>query len=221
MRVHSSVNSLAEARAVFALHLPMAKRIAHGLAFKFRAVPAEDIEAGALFGLWQSAIKHYALPREQFEAVAYLRIRGGCVDVIRLEDHLTRHSRKLGLGKQIRRKSLDWLEFHDPLLAEVATQWDPDAELDTVARSAALQAAIERLPERLRGITRKVLAGRLQRVIAEEMGITEPRVNQMMTQATEMLREDLLGIAPKVKRRNRAPAKVKIPQRGRKRNRKP
>ena len=194
MPVPSSADPLAEARAVFDQFAPLARRIAGSIARQFPRLAAEDIEIGALVGLWQSALKYHALKPAEFTAIACPRIRGACLDVVRSEDFLSRHSRKSGLGSQIRRFSVDALHERDPVLGELSVSVDPTDRIHADRRLLALSDAIDRLPARQRDIVRAILAGEKQRDIGARIKLTEARVNQIWKDAIGRLREDLTGV---------------------------
>ncbi len=176
---------MSRAEELFLKYRPIAKRIAGGFKRKLpKNVLYEDLEAAAFLGLWQAV--NSDPDREGWEWYVRVRVRGAVIDELRTQDWLPRRARKAGaLAPAIVR--LDEIAFHEHSLI-VANDVPPDEHLEALEWVRERRASFEDLPDRLKIIVQRVASGALQREIASELGISEPRVSQLQSRAIALLR---------------------------------
>lgn len=183
----------AAAVAVFERHKKFAYSIAYSVS---RNLPSEidraDVQASALLGLWESALKHHALPDDQFLAYAGIRIRGACWDGLRASDWISRRDRQsvieTGSAFQVvgLERAVGFTDFY--------TKPNVEALIDAGRRMVAVKKAVRRLPKQQRLIVRRILAGERQVEIGRDLGYTDARISQIVSAALICLRS---ALAPK------------------------
>ena len=164
----------------------------------------EDLVAAGTFGLIDSLRKNGADRSPTFEWYARIRIRGAIVDELRAQDWLTRRARsRATAAQQSARGSVPppsarsaVVGFDDlPNGLPPASTLDACTPLDLVEQAFDRQAlvdALETLPERERRIVKMhYFQGTQFKAIAQEMGVSEPRISQLHSRAVSLLRAAL------------------------------
>ena len=169
----------------------------------------EDLVAAGMIGLIDSLRKNGKDRGPAFEWYARIRIRGAILDELRAEDWLSRrarakvtqaksetstvnaHARSGGAAGTFVRLD-DLLAFDSNLDFADAAELRPCALLESRQDMHGLLDAVKNLPERERFIiTAHYLEGVQMKVIAKQLGVSEPRVSQIHTRAVERLRTAL------------------------------
>lgn len=172
----------------FAENQALALRIARGIGAKLpRNVELGDLEQAALIGLHEWTTRHPDSSEQGWRGGLIMRVRGAVYDWLRSEDYLKRSTREKG--------ELQILHLED-LSSEDGPGWENmlghvDVSSGEYSRLDALEALRAEMPERDRQIVRGVLAGTMQRDIAVELSVSEPRVNQLLARATQTMRSHL------------------------------
>lgn len=161
-----------------------ALRIANGYARKIPSHLTPDVENAALMGLWQ------ALQANQESNIPYLRarVRGAVVDRLRELDILSRKHRK-----EVTAEAVEFKRVGEDALRDVPFAWDVERGLDQIRAARNLMAAVDTLKPRLKFVIRGHLQGKSQRSMGVELGVSEPRINQLVKEAVFKIREQLFG----------------------------
>jgi RNA polymerase sigma factor for flagellar operon FliA len=180
------------AQQLVADHLPLAAAIAGNAAKRLPRHPpgldAEDLLQVARLGLLDAAAKYDASKRVPFGAYARRRIAGAIGDALRSNDHLTRGARaKLkASGQEDYSAPVPLLE---PQLLQSTDSW-PDRQAEQAESRRWLQAAVLRLPARLRTLIRSYYwGGKTMREIGAQFGVNESRISQLHAGALRALRQ--------------------------------
>lgn len=172
---------------LFAGHQESALRIARAVGARLpRNIEVGDLEQAALIGLHEWCSKHPDSSQPGWRHGLNLRVRGAVIDWVRQEDYLTRGQRQKGelyVGHLEDRRDEDGPGWQD-LIGQVDAQFGEHSRLDALA-------ALEALSEREQAIVRNVLFGMLQSDIAKELGVSEPRISQLLTRALQTMRAHL------------------------------
>lgn len=173
---------------LFAQHRDMARSVAYGMAAKLpRSVAREDLEQAALIGLFKWCTAHPDDSHPGWRGGLITRMRGAILDWLRREDYLTRGERARGDLQVLHLEDVssdDGPAWQD-MLGQVQ---DPNE----YARVDALRAIDAAMPARLRNLVVETFAlGTSQAELACELGISEPRVNQLLVQAKDAMRAHL------------------------------
>lgn len=185
---------------LLAAHRDMALRIARGFARKVPpSVELEDLEQAALIGLWKWCSAHPDSSQPGWRGGLVTRIRGAVIDWLRAEDYLPRRARA-NEGEKLQIIRLEDLSSGDgPGWQDLIGEYE-ESECD--ARLDALEALEADMPERERQLVVETFArGRSQKDLALDLGVSEPRVNQLLKRATRTMRDHLerkRDIAPPV-----------------------
>lgn len=167
-------------------------------------VQADDLRAAAMLGLWQSALasaSREGFSEGEFEAYVRIRVRGAIRDELRTQDQL---SRRLRHELRVSGQKIDFVPASE--LNELAAPGDAEDKMNAHMRLASLRGAYDQLRPRLRQVLDAYLSGTMQGEIAKSLGVTEPRVSQLLERAREKLRQVLKTERPsKPTRRRRAP----------------
>ncbi len=168
----------------------------------------EDLVAAGMIGLIDSLRKNGKDRGPAFEWYARIRVRGAILDELRAEDWLSRRARakvtqakaeagttsahgKGGAAGTFVRLD-DLLAYDTNLDFADAAEMRPCALLESRQDIRGLLDAVKSLPERERFIiTAHYLEGVQMKVIAKQLGVSEPRVSQIHTRAVERLRAAL------------------------------
>ena len=156
----------------------------------------DDLVAAGTFGLLDALRRQAPAERGvEFGWYARVRIRGAIVDELRSQDWLSRRARRRFASEE-RNTGAAVVGIDD--LPETCRGFAEDGALTpehlVCARSeaTALAKAVEKLPIRERNIiTQHYFDGVQFRVIAKDLGVSEPRVSQLHARAVARLREYL------------------------------
>lgn len=175
-------------RDLFAEHQEVALRIARAIGAKLpRNIERDDLEQAALIGLHKWCTDHPDSSREGWRHGLNLRVRGAVIDWVRGEDYLTRGERAKGHLQILHLEDLSGGDGPD--WQNTLGQLDPSSnEYSRLDALAALEAA---LPERERQVVVELLGGRTQRELALDLGVSEPRVSQLVAHATDVMRSHI------------------------------
>ncbi len=166
-----------------------------------RSVLKEDLIAAGNCGLLSALRKTDADRGPAFEWYVRLRIRGAVLDELRSQDWLTRqgrrNARRIANGAREEKPATCTGVVRMGDLTEQAVEasmTDPDAltALDVIEQRInhlALVQAVRRLPAREQSIVRRHYFMDVQlKVIASDLGISEPRVSQLHARAMTKLK---------------------------------
>lgn len=166
-------------RELFDQHISLALRIASGIYRRLpKSVDHADIKAAAMFGLWEAALSGDG--KERFENYASVRIRGAVIDELRRQDWSSRGMRRRGENVPLIRMGVD----DSGILDAYSVQPNAFRAVET----AELLERLATLPERERRIAELLLRGMTQLEISVDMGLSEPRVSQLLAQARNRLK---------------------------------
>ena len=186
-------------------YLPLVHRVVASLIRKFPPnVLKDDLIAAGTCGLIDALTR--SPQRDQgFEWYARTRIRGSIIDELRSLDWLTRRARmkireSIASGEtSADMPSMRGVVSFDDLPAsmqgvniadEAATS--PLDQIEKRMQNTALEAAVEALPPRERRIvTAHYFHGTQLKMVAVELGVSEPRISQLHARAMQMLRATL------------------------------
>lgn len=143
-----------------------------------------DLENAALMGLWM------ALQANPESNIPYLRarVRGAVIDRLRQLDIVGRR-----LRQTVTEGTRHVQRVGEDALWNVSNGLDTERMLDEVRAARQLMSAVDTLKPRIKFIIRGMLQGKSQRSMGVELGISEPRVNQLVKRAVFELREQLFG----------------------------
>lgn len=180
------------AREAFERSRDLAGRVANAYLRKLpTSIEAREIHTIALGGLWEVALKYHGLPKNEFEAMAIVRIRGAIADDLRKRDDFPRLARE-GYGKLWRMLHSDALENLDSIEQYKVFSRIEEA-VDRRDRARWLLKMVGRLPEQQRLIMGRLLTGETQSEIGRSLGLSQARVCQVVTAARDALRENWEG----------------------------
>lgn len=185
------------------------KRLAAKLAFRLPShVQLGDLECAGMSGLWDALLALRSREIEHFDNYARLRIKGAMKDELRREDWATRHARRIERGDGVNRMKI--LLFESP--ADYAhlsiAKRDTELELDEKRLLDRALDALEHLPPRTAKVLREYfLEERTSLELAKELGVSEPRISQLLKHGVSIVRDVLNGKLPepKVKKAKKAP----------------
>jgi RNA polymerase sigma factor for flagellar operon FliA len=151
----------------------------------------DDLMAAGTYGLIDSLRKNGSERTATFEWYARIRIRGAILDELRSQDWLTRRARShvvsahgVDAGRRSAAVALD-----DMPSADVASAPSPYDSVCERRQRNALATAVATLPDRERQIiTRHYFEDAQFKTIAQELGVSEPRISQLHARAVSMLR---------------------------------
>lgn len=173
----------------FEQHRPLAARVALAYLRKLpSSIERREIKNIALGGLWETALRHHALPKLEFEAMAIVRIRGAIADELRARDHFPRRVRQ-GYGESFRMLNPSDFDTVDALRRQHLDSQHLEEVLDEHAEHRWLASMMERLPPQQRLMVERLLAGESQREIADSLGLTPVRVCQVVGEARQDLEQ--------------------------------
>lgn len=173
-------------------YLPLVRRVVQKVARRLPSnVQRDDLLAAGVFGLVDSLQRNGGDGGAAFAWYARVRIRGAVFDELRAQDWLSRRVRdQLPGGVEAR-----FVSFEDASIceAELAAADDPAELVEASSERRALAWAIEQLAERDRFVVgRYYFDGARLKDIAAELGLSEPRISQIVSRALARLRELLV-----------------------------
>jgi RNA polymerase sigma factor for flagellar operon FliA len=170
-------------------YLPLVHRVVRRVARRLPAsVPRDDLLAAGMFGLVDSLRRNGGDRGETFAGYAQLRIRGAIFDELRAQDWLPRRERE---RLEAIEASAQFVSFDDVSVteAELALSEDPGTLAEASSQRRALSHALAQLPERERLIVaRYYFDGARLKDISAELGVSEPRISQILSRALGRLR---------------------------------
>lgn len=173
---------------LFAQHLDLARSVARGVAAKVpQNVAREDLEQAALIGLHQWCTAHPDSSHPGWRGGLITRVRGAVLDWLRAEDYLPRRARAKG---DLHLIHLDDLSSEDgPGWQDTLGEFEDPSEY---AREDVLRALAADMPERDRLLIVEVFGrGTMQASLAQELGVSEPRIAQLVKRSLQRMRDHL------------------------------
>jgi RNA polymerase sigma factor for flagellar operon FliA len=163
----------------------MVRRVARRLPAN---VARDDLLAAGMCGLVDSFRRNGGDGGATFAGYARIRIRGAIFDELRAQDWLPRRERE---RLEATETSTSFVSFEDGSVteAELALTEDPGTLAEASAERRALREALAQLPERERLIVaRYYFDGARLKDISAELGVSEPRISQILSRALLRLR---------------------------------
>ena len=175
-------------------YLPLVQRVVRQLARRLPAnVQRDDLLAAGIFGLVDSLRRNGGSNGAAFEWYARTRIRGAIFDELRAQDWLSRRARAAA-GVPASFVSFEDVANDDE--AGLGGSDDPSEAIEWRSLCRALGRALAQLPERERNVVaRHYFEGAKLKDIGAELGVSEPRISQLLSRAIERLRAILLSEA--------------------------
>jgi RNA polymerase sigma factor for flagellar operon FliA len=167
-------------------YLPLVRRVVRQLARRLPSnVQRDDLLAAGVFGLVDSLRRNGGDGGAAFEWYARTRIRGAIFDELRAQDWLSRRARA-GAGVAACFVSFEEVANDESGLAGTD---DPSEAFESRSLRRALARALKQLPERERTVVaRYYFEGARLKDISAELGVSEPRISQILARAIERLR---------------------------------
>jgi RNA polymerase sigma factor for flagellar operon FliA len=177
-------------------YLPLVRRVVQKVARRLPAnVQRDDLLAAGVCGLVDSLRRNGGDGGAAFAWYARVRIRGAIFDELRAQDWLSRRVRARLDGADGEAPAC-FVSFEDVAggdETELAGGDDPSELVEASAQRKALAAAMAQLPERERLIVaRYYFDGARLKDIGAELGLSEPRISQILARALGRLREMLV-----------------------------
>jgi RNA polymerase sigma factor for flagellar operon FliA len=171
-------------------YLPLVRRVVKQLARRLPSnVQRDDLLAAGAFGLVDSLRRNGGDEGAAFEWYARTRIRGAIFDELRSQDWLSRRARAAG-GVTACVVSIEDVAGDDE--SGLAGTSDPSEVFESRSLCRALARALLQLSERERiVVARHYLEGSRLKDIGAELGVSEPRISQILARALARLREIL------------------------------
>lgn len=190
----TSAQSVAIRRDDLDAYLPLVRRVVRKVARRLPAnVQRDDLLAAGVYGLLDSLRRNGGDGGAAFAWYARVRIRGAVFDELRAQDWLSRRVRgRLAAGEE---PVACFVSFEEVGSGEdqIAGGDDPSEIVEASSRRRALDAALKRLPERERVIVgRYYFDGARLKDIGAELGVSEPRISQILARALARLRTWML-----------------------------
>ncbi len=180
--------SRAEQLRLFAEHEQDAIRIARGFRKKTPpSIQTEDLDAAARMGLWEAIARGRDITQAEFSWYWRTRVRGSIIDELRRQDWLPRRERsREHAASVVYFENLD-RNWETLITAQLSEEDDIDHQLDIRRKAAVLEAALVELAPRDRKVMRLVLSGVTQAEVGVMLGVSFPRVSQLVTRARARL----------------------------------
>jgi len=177
-------------------YLPLVRRVVQKVARRLPAnVQRDDLLAAGVCGLVDSLRRNGGDGGAAFAWYARVRIRGAIFDELRAQDWLSRRVRARldGPDGDAPACFVSFEEVASGDEGELAGGDDPSELVEASAQRRALAAALAQLPERERVIVaRYYFDGARMKDIGAELGLSEPRISQILSRALVRLREMLV-----------------------------
>lgn len=176
-------------------YLPLVRRVVRQLARRLPSnVQRDDLVSAGVFGLIDSLRRNGGDGGAAFEWYARTRIRGAIFDELRAQDWLSRRARAAGDVAACFVSFEDVANDDESGLACGGD--DPSEAFESCSLRHALARALDQLPEREgRVVVRYYFEGAKLKDIGAELGVSEPRISQLLARAIERLRAILLADA--------------------------
>lgn len=183
--------SRAEQLRLFAEHEQSALKIARGMRRKIpTTVTTDDLESAARLGLWDAIARGKNISPQEFSWYLRTRVRGSIIDELRRHDWLPRRQRhSADPCSVVYLESLSDWEQECVLLDSRTT--DPELALGLRWKAHALERALLELEPRNRTIMRLILSGMSQLEVSAKIGVSAPRISQIVTSARRHLAESV------------------------------
>jgi RNA polymerase sigma factor for flagellar operon FliA len=166
-------------------YLPLVRRVVRQLARRLPSnVERDDLLAAGVFGLVDSLRRNGGDGGATFEWYARTRIKGAIVDELRAQDWLSRRARAA-------EGATSFVSFEDVANDDETglAGDDPSEVFETRCLARALGRALQQLPQRERTVVaRYYFEGAKLKDISAELGVSEPRISQLLSRAIEKLR---------------------------------
>jgi RNA polymerase sigma factor for flagellar operon FliA len=186
-------------KELLAQYTPLVNQIAGGFMRKLpRNVLKDDIVAAGMVGLWTALQKHDERP-ESFEWYVRIRIRGSIIDELRAQDWLPRRARARAAAEAVLGPYVsnpcpavvrfdDVSEFEQNRMLKDASE-NSEALAVTHQTKEMILESLDTLPERERFIiAQHYFEGVKFKTLADELGVSEPRISQLHSRAMQRLR---------------------------------
>jgi RNA polymerase sigma factor for flagellar operon FliA len=176
-------------------YLPLVRRVVQKVARRLPSnVQRDDLLAAGVYGLVDSLRRNGGDGGDSFAWYARVRIRGAVFDELRAQDWLSRRVRqRLTTGEGDTPACFVSFEEVANDETELAGGDDPAALVEASSQRRALAAALQQLPERERVVVgRYYFDGARLKDIGAELGLSEPRISQILARALGRLRELLV-----------------------------
>lgn len=144
----------------------------------------DDVESSIYIGCWLAARDFDLSSGHAFNTYLTWKIRGAISEARRRVGSVSRE-------KLVRPDAKGRTIFEE----QPSREEDAATQLDRAQVVHRVQRAIDRLPDRLAGVLRQRMAGVMARTIAQELGVTHQRVQQLERQARNRLRYLLRDLA--------------------------
>lgn len=155
-----------------------------------RNVVAEDLHQAALVGLWDGMMKHPDGSGPQWEYYLRMRIRGEILDELRRQDWAGRRRQ----GASTPPPKMVHLEDMNEQWCDLLPSNDADPERTCITRLDAAKAWRTPMPPRDRAVmAARYVRERLQHEVANEAGLSEPRISQLESRSLVAMRAHLTG----------------------------
>jgi RNA polymerase sigma factor for flagellar operon FliA len=174
-------------------YLPLVLRVVRQLARRLPAnVQRDDLVAAGICGLVDSLRRNGGDGGAAFAWYARTRIRGAIFDELRAQDWLSRRARA-STETPASFVSFEEVTSTDEGRLGLAASVDPSEDIEARSQQRALARALERLPERERTVVaRYYFEGMKLKDIGAELGVSEPRISQLLARALDRLRDLLV-----------------------------
>jgi RNA polymerase sigma factor FliA len=175
-------------------YLPLVLRVVRQLARRLPAnVQRDDLIAAGICGLVDSLRRNGGDGGAAFAWYARTRIRGAIFDELRAQDWLSRRARAATVPGEAKASFVSFEEVasnDEEVRLGLAGCVDPSEMIEARSQQRALARALERLPERERTVVaRYYFEGVKLKDIGAELGVSEPRISQLLARALERLRD--------------------------------
>lgn len=196
-----------ETTALLKQHMPLVNKMVTVFMRRVpRSVLRDDLVSAGMMGLLHALRSKTHTSPEMLEAYARIRIRGAIIDELRRHDWSPRRKKAapetgsvMPMTGRVRKVAACGIDvavvgFDDlPANAPLAKNEPSPLENVTEKRSAeALHAAMAALPEREHAIVRmRYFEEVTSQSIATSMGLSEARISQLLSRATQRLRTQL------------------------------
>lgn len=173
------------------VYLPLVRRIVRRLARRLPAnVQEDDLLAVGVCGLVDSLRRSGCGGGASFEWYARTRIRGAIIDELRAQDWLSRRARASAGATTSETQFVSFEEASGGADGEDVSAGDLWEIVAKRSECRALERALEKLPARERIVIARHFFEEVRlRDIGVELGVSEPRISQLLSRALHRLRQ--------------------------------